>query len=142
MCNKVYSICKLEYNIDESKEKEVNDIYMKYAPLLKPNKKSIADILEYIKLKYPIESDDSYNTINAIEWSVMNDFFKDKSRDEIQLEVKSYKIRNEGAGSYLYELQKQEFLDVADNILINKNILDTNRIMVIKTTAIISDCIS
>lgn len=132
MCDKVYSMCKLKCNLDESKEKEVNEIYMKYAPLLKPNKKSITDILEYIKLKYPIESEDSYNTIKAIEWTVMNNFFRDKSRDEIKLEVKSYKIRNEGTGSYLYELQKQEFLDVVDDVLGDKNILHPNRITDIK----------
>ena len=98
----------VEVHIDEEKIKEIENIFAEYAPILKPNRKSVPEILEYIKSRYPAEEDNSPRLKKVVEMNVLGNFHKDKSDKEVSLKVTVLCIKNEGTGAALYNLQQQE----------------------------------
>lgn len=99
---------------DDEKEREVGNIFAHYSPILKPNRKPTTEILEYIKSKYPTVENTSCNAKRKVEFTVLNSFYKGKSPGEIPLEITVLDIRNEGAGLALYDLQKQEYMELVE----------------------------
>ncbi|MCM1991152.1 hypothetical protein [Oceanirhabdus seepicola] len=101
----------IKIKIDEKKVSEVENIFAKYAPILKPNRKPVSKILEYIKSKYPAVEDTSIRYKRMVEMNVLADFYKGKSANEIPLKVTVLHIRNEGTATVLYDLQKLEYVE-------------------------------
>lgn len=64
----------VKIHIDEEKVKETENIFAQYAPILKPNRKPVSEILEYIKLKYPTEEDTSLRSKKVVEMNVLDNF--------------------------------------------------------------------
>lgn len=106
----------IEILIDEEKLKEVEDLFIKYSPTLKPNRKSVAEIVEYIKGKYPVEEDNSPRAKRIVEINVLNNFSKDKEAKEIPLKITVLNIKNEDAAKVLYDFQEQEHLEFIDKM--------------------------
>lgn len=100
-----------EIQMNEKKNREVENIFVKYAPILKPNRKSVSKISEYIKSKYPAEEDTTLRSKKVVEMNVLGNFYKGKSANEIPLKVTVLHIRNEGTATALYDLQEQEYAE-------------------------------
>lgn len=101
----------VEMHIDEEKLREVEDLFVKYSSILKPNRKSVAEIVEYIKAKYPVEEDSSFKAKRIVEINVLNNFSKDKEAKEIPLKITVLNIKNEDTAKVLYDFQEQEYLE-------------------------------
>ncbi len=106
----------VEMHIDEEKLKEVEDLFIKYSPILRPNRKTVAEIIEYIKAKYPVEEDNSPRAKRAVEINVLNNFSKDKEIKETPLKITVLNIKNEGAAKVLYDFQEQEHLEFIEKM--------------------------
>jgi hypothetical protein len=116
MKNEESSMGIIEMNIDEEKLKEVEDLFIKYSPILKPNRKSVAEIVEYIKAKYPVEEDNSPRAKRLVEVNVLNSFSKDMEAKEIPLKITVLNIKNEDTAKVLYDFQEQEHLEFIDKM--------------------------
>lgn len=100
-------IARVVYN-DEI-VKEWKETYKKYRPLLKPNRKSVNEILEYIKLKYPVEEDKSDKAREVVEKNVLYNHYRKKlSENDKTLSVVVFRVKNEDNAIKLYENQESD----------------------------------
>lgn len=106
----------IEMHIDEEKLREVEAIFIKYSSILKPNRKSVAEIIEYVKGKYPVEEDNSSRAKRIVEINVLSNFSKDKEAKETPLKITVLNIKNEDMAKVLYDFQEQEYLEFIDKI--------------------------
>lgn len=106
----------VEIHIDEEKLRQVEDLFIKYSPTLKPNRKYVAEIVEYIKAKYPAEEDISPRAKRIVEINVLNNFSKNKEAKEIPLKITVLNIKNEDTAKVLYDFQEQEHLEFIDKM--------------------------
>lgn len=90
---------------------EQNQIYTKYIPYLRPNRKSIYQIIECLRSRYIIEEDTSVKTKKIIEKEIISNLKLEKG---VILNSISFKIENVGLGENLYKEQKQELQDLAN----------------------------
>jgi len=102
---------KLE--IDENVVKGWMATYKKYSPLLIPNRKTVAEIIEYIKLNYPVEEDKSERSKSVVVDNItMNEFSAKRILDGTNLNPIVFVVKNEGRAKNLYQKQDGIFKDV------------------------------
>ncbi|WP_370575764.1 hypothetical protein [Methanomethylovorans sp.] len=98
---------KTELVIDDSVVKEWIDTYKEYSPMLRPNRKTVAEIVEYIILNYPAEEDKSEKCKSVVVNNItMNEPFAKRIPYGNDLDPIVFFIKNEGRANDLY--QKQE----------------------------------
>lgn len=107
-----------EIILDNRKVKEAEDIFAQYAPILKPNKKPVTEILEYIKSKYSTEEGTSARSKKVVEMTVLGSFYTGKSPDEIPMDITVLYLKNEGSATSLYDLQEQEYMNLVTTKMI------------------------
>ena len=91
--------------------------YEEYRQLLKPNRKSIDEILEYIKLKYPVEEDTSAKARKVVEKNVLyNNYSKRLSENDTMLSIVVLRVKNEDNAVQLYENQVSEHIEFMDKM--------------------------
>ena len=92
--------------INEGIINEWKKTYEEYRQLLKPNRKPINEILEYIKLKYPVEEDTSAKARKVVEKNVLyNNYSKRLSENDKMLSIVVLRVKNEDNAVQLYENQ-------------------------------------
>ncbi len=96
----------LQIHIDEEKIKEVDEVFDRYAPILKPNRKLVSEIISYIKGKYPTEEGDHNRIRDIVIENVLANF--DQVNESSELEVVVINIKNEGTAELLYKNQELE----------------------------------
>lgn len=91
--------------------------YYEYRPLLKPNRKSINEILAYIKLKYPVEEDTSDIAREVVEKNVLYNYYgKRLSQNDKMLSIVVLRVKNEDNAVQLYENQVSEHIEFMDKM--------------------------
>lgn len=91
--------------------------YEEYRPLLKPNRKSINEILEYIKLKYPVEEDTSAKARKVVEKNVLYNYYSKRlSENDKMLSIVVLRVKNEDNAVQLYENQVSEHIEFMDKM--------------------------
>jgi len=91
--------------------------YEEYRQLLKPNRKSIDEILEYIKLKYPVEEDTSDKARKVVEKSVLYNYYSKRlSENDTMLSIVVLRVKNEDNAVQLYENQVSEHIEFMDKM--------------------------
>lgn len=92
-----------------SKEKvfEWREIHKQFKDKLIPNRKSGKEVLEYLSNKYLLDEFNEEKGIRAVEETVLNnDFQKQKLPPNSQPEPKTFVLRNEGNGKFIYDNQE------------------------------------
>lgn len=102
-----------ELDVDEKIVKEWIDTYKKYSPMLEPNQKTITEVIDYIKSKYPMEENKSEKYKSVITSSItMNKKFAERTPNGKELNPIVFFIKNEGNARALYENQESIYKDV------------------------------
>ncbi len=84
--------------------------YDEYRPTLHPNRKTGAEIIEYLKQKYPLTEHAGEQLNEIILFNVMqNDCHRDKLPAGKEPVPVGFIVENEGAGKLLYEKQDDVF---------------------------------
>ncbi len=92
-----------------SKEKvcEWRKIHAQFKGVLRPNRKSGKEVLEYLQNKYLLDEINEEKAFNAVYETVLkNDFHKQKLAADSQPEPKTFILKNEGAGKFIYNNQE------------------------------------
>ena len=93
--------------INEGIINEWKKTYEEYRQLLKPNRKYIDEILEYIKLKYPVEEDTSDKARKVVEKSVLYNYYSKRlSENDKVLSIVVFRVKNEDNAVQLYDVQR------------------------------------
>jgi len=96
--------------------KEWKKTYEEYGPLLKPNRKSINEILEYIKFKYPVIEYTSYKARKVVEKNMLNNYGKRLTENHDTLDIVVLRVKNEDNAVRLYENQAIEHIEFMDKM--------------------------
>lgn len=103
----------VELGVDEKIVKEWIDTYKKYSPMLEPNQKTITEVIEYIKSKYPMVENKSEKYKSVVVSNItMNKVFAERIPNGKELNPIIFFIKNEGNARYLYENQETIYKDV------------------------------
>jgi hypothetical protein len=103
--------------INEGIINEWKKTYEEYRQLLKPNRKLINEILEYIKLKYPVEEDTSAKARKVVKKNVLyNNYSKRLSENDKVLSIVVLRVKNEDNAVQLYENQVSEHIGFMDKM--------------------------
>ena len=92
-----------------SKEKvfEWREIHKQFKDKLTPNRKSGKQVLEYLLNKYLLDEFNEEKGFRAVAETVLNnDFLKQKLPPNSQPKPKTFILRNEGNGNFIYENQE------------------------------------
>jgi hypothetical protein len=99
--------------IDENVVNEWMATHKKYGPILMPNRKSVAEVIQYIKINYPVEEDKSEKSKSVVVYNItMNEFLAKRIPDGINLNPIVFLVKNEGPAKDLYQMQDDIFKDV------------------------------
>ena len=103
----------VELDVDEKIVKEWINTYKKYSPMLKPNQKTIAEVIEYIKSKYSMVENE-YEKYKSVVVSniTMNKVFAERIPNGKELNPIIFFIKNEGNARALYENREAIYKDV------------------------------
>ncbi|OOM14413.1 hypothetical protein [Clostridium saccharobutylicum] len=103
--------------INEDIINEWKSTYNEYRPLLKPNRKSFDEILEYIKSKYPIEEDTSVESKTIVEKNVLYNYYgKRLPKTDKTLSIVVLRVKNQDNAVQLYENQVSEHVEFIDKM--------------------------
>lgn len=106
--NQVELYCA-KYGIDRDVVEQWQRIYEIYRPHLHPNRKSPAQVLEFLQEYYTLRPVQSAYAIEYFRDIAMRDEYlllQDKKEEDLQVEV--FQIEEEGAGQVLYHMQEEE----------------------------------
>lgn len=102
-----------ELDIDDNLVEEWIDTYKQYRTMLIPNKKTITEVIEYMKLKYPMVEDKSEKYTSVVINNItMNERFSNKVPARKNLNPIVLVIKNEGNASDLYKMREDIYKDV------------------------------
>ena len=93
-----------------SKEKvlEWREIHKQFKDKLTPNRKSGKEVLEYLLNKYLLDEFNEEKGARAVVETVLNnDFQKQKLPPNLQPEPKTFILKNEGNGKFIYDKQEE-----------------------------------
>ncbi len=89
------------------KLREWREIHKQYKGKLTPNRKSGKEVLEYLLNKYLLDEFNEEKGARAVSETVLNnEFQKQKLPQNSQPEPKTYILRNEGNGKFIYDNQE------------------------------------
>lgn len=72
--------------------------YKKYSPMLLPNRKTVAELIEYITMNYPVEEDKSEKSKSVVVNNItMNEFLTKRIPDGKNLNPIVFLVKNEGS---------------------------------------------
>lgn len=99
--------------IDDNVVKGWMDTYKKYGPMLLPNRKTVADLIEYITTNYPVEENKSEKSKSVVVHNItMNEFLAKRIPDGKNLNPIVFLVKNEGSAKDLYQKQDGIYKDV------------------------------
>jgi ribosomal protein L20 len=109
-------ITKVVYNDDVIKE--WRRTYEEYRQLLKPNRKSVDEILKYIKSKYPVEENTSDRAKEVVEKNVLYNYYGRRlsESDKMSLSIVVLNVKNENNAVELYENQANEHIEFIEKM--------------------------
>ena len=93
-----------------SKQKvlEWREIHKQFKDKLTPNRKSGKEVLEYLSNKYLLDEFNEEKGVRAVVETVLNnDFQKQKLPPNLQPEPKTFILKNEGNGRFIYDKQEE-----------------------------------
>ncbi len=93
-----------------SREKvlEWREIHNQYKDKLTPNRKSGKEVLQYLQNKYLLDEINEERAFYAVYETVLkNEFQKQKLPPNSQPEPKTFILKNEGNGKYIYDNQEE-----------------------------------
>lgn len=103
----------VELDVDKNIVKKWMDTYKKYVPMLAPNQRTITEVIEYIKSKYPMVENESEKYKSVVVNNItMNKVFAKRIPDGKELNSIVFFIKNEGNARTLYENQEAIYKDV------------------------------
>ena len=92
---------------------EWKSIWIKYKEILKPNRKSGTELLEYLQSKYVLTEIHDEDATNAVIGNVtMNAPFAEKLPEDTAPVPRTFFLENSGNGKTLYLDENKDFLDV------------------------------
>lgn len=92
-----------------SKEKVFGwrEIHKQFKDKLTPNRKSGKEVLEYLQNKYLLDEINEEKAFNAVYETVLtNDFYRQKLAPNLHPEPKTFILKDEGNGKFIYEKQE------------------------------------
>lgn len=99
-----------QLKIDQATIHEWKAIFERYHQILAPNRRSVKEILNHLKKKYPLEEDLSDKAKKVVELNLLNNYYINRlSKDNKELEITVYKLKYENAAKRIYDLQSEIF---------------------------------